>query len=266
MTDATRPRPPSALAELTAAIIFLTRVPLPFRGEWTADLHQRAMTWFPIVGALIGAAGGLVYWGADAAGLPPTLSALLALAALVWLTGALHEDGLADVADGFGGGRDRAAKLEIMKDSRIGTYGGVALLLAVLLRGGALATLADPRTVALALIGAHAFTRGVMPLLKLALPEARQGGVSASMGKPNSARALTAAFIGFSLGATALGQMHLDSGLHGLAVLAAATLATVLVGRLALRQIGGVTGDVLGAAQQLGEIAFLLALISVTAA
>lgn len=266
MTDATGPRPPSAITELTAAIIFLTRLPLPFRGEWHADLHQRAMTWFPIVGALIGAAGGLVYWGADGLGLPPTLAALLTLAALVWLTGALHEDGLADVADGFGGGRDKSSKLEIMKDSRIGTYGGVALLLAVLLRAGALAALAEPRSVALALIGAHAFTRGAMPALKLALPEARQGGVSASMGKPNSARAVTAAFIGFTLGATALGQMHLGSGFAGLAVLAAATAATVLVGRLALRQIGGVTGDVLGAAQQVGEITFLLALLSVTAA
>lgn len=261
MTDATGPRPPSALAEFAAAVMFLTRVPIRWRGDWPADLDQRAMAWFPIVGALIGAAGGALYWAASTVGLPPALAALVAIGGLVWLTGALHEDGLADVADGFGGGRDRARKLEIMKDSRIGTYGAATLLLALGAKVAALATLAEPRTVALALIGAHAFSRGLLPALKAALPDARADGVSAAQGRPNGARALVAAVIGLTLGATALGELALP--LFGApAVLAAALLPVLLLARMARRQIGGITGDVLGAAQQVAELAFLLALVA----
>ena len=249
MNDARKQRRPAPLAEFTAALIFLTRLPIRWRGEWPADLDRRALAWFPIVGALIGAAGGLVYWGLTLLGLTAPLAAVVTVAALSLLTGALHEDGLADVADGFGGGRDREAKLSIMKDSRVGTY-------------GALATLADPRLVALALIGAHGFSRGLLPAMKLLLPDARQDGVSANQGRPDKARPFVAALIGFSFATTVLAKLHLPSGLASLCVMAACVVALVLLGRLARRQIGGVTGDVLGAGQQVAEITFLLGVVA----
>lgn len=264
MTDATGPRTPSAIAEFAAAVIFLTRIPIGWRSDWPADLDQRALAWFPIVGALIGAAGGALYWVAQILGLPPALAGMIAVGGLLWLTGALHEDGLADMADGFGGGRDKARKLEIMKDSRIGTYGAAALLFALAAKVAALAALSEPRTVTLALIGAHAFSRGLLPALKAALPDARADGVSAAVGRPNAARALVAAVIGLTLGATALGELALPAS-GAPAVVAAAVLPVLLLARAARRQIGGVTGDVLGAAQQLAEIAFLLAVVAVLA-
>lgn len=261
MTDATGPRPPSALAELAAAIIFLTRIPIRWRGEWPADLDERAMAWFPIVGAFIGGIGGAVFWTATAVGLTPELAALITVAALVWLTGALHEDGLADMADGLGGGRDKARKLEIMKDSRIGTYGAAALLLSLGAKIAALAALAAPHEAALALIGAHAFSRGLLPALKAALPDARADGLAAAMGRPNSARVLVAAVIGLTLAATVLGKLDLP-GLGPLPVILAATAPPLLLAWMAKRQIGGVTGDILGACQQAAEVAFLIAAVA----
>lgn len=263
MSDATKQHRPQPLAEFTAAVIFLTRLPLSWKGEWPADLNSRALPWFPIVGCLIGAAGGLAYWGLGLLGLAPLLAAIVTVAGLTWLTGALHEDGLADMADGFGGGRDREAKLAIMKDSRVGTYGSLALILVVLARVGVLTTLADPHNVALALIGAHAFSRGLLPLVKLALPDARTHGTAADHGRPDRARALVALLIGFTLAATALNKLHLHSGATSLSIMAVSAAAAWAVGNLARRQIGGVTGDVLGGAQQMTEIAFLLALAAV---
>ena len=262
MTDATGPRRPTPWMEFAAAVIFLTRVPIPWRKDWPADLDQRAMSWFPIVGALIGGAGGALYWAAAQAGLPPVLSGLVALAGLIWLTGALHEDGLADVADGFGGGRDRAAKLEIMKDSRVGTYGAAALVLSVLARGAALSAIGAPREVALALIGAHAWSRGLLPALKYALPSARPGGVADRQGRPNSARAVAAFVVGLTLAATAIGEMNLGSGAAGLSILLLSGAGVAVLARLATRQVGGVTGDVLGAAQQVAETLFLVAAVA----
>lgn len=262
MDDATRPHRTTALAELAAAVIFLTRLPLPWRGHWPADLDQRALAWFPIVGALIGAAGGLLYWGLSLLALSPLLAAAVTVAALALLTGALHEDGLADVADGFGGGRDREAKLCIMKDSRVGTYGALALVLAALLKVAALAQLAEPRSVAAALIAGHALSRGLLPALKLALPDARRTGLSASQGRPNRARALAAAVIGLCFAATCLGKLPLGAGFAGLALLVLAAAAVAGMGWLARRQIGGITGDVLGASQQVAEITLLLGIVA----
>ncbi|MDE1149385.1 MAG: adenosylcobinamide-GDP ribazoletransferase [Azospirillaceae bacterium] len=259
MTDATGPRLGGVFAEFIAAVIFLTRLPLRWRGEWPPDLNSRALTWFPIVGTLIGAIGGGVYWALSSLGVPPLLSGLLTVGALMALTGALHEDGLADVADGFGGGRDRETKLSIMKDSRVGTYGAVALVLSVAARTLALAAISSPHHVAAALMGAHAYARCFLPGLKLLMPEARLMGHSAGVGKPNSARALAALLAGLMLAAATLAKLPLDGGLPRLAILLVAGGGTIVVAQLARRQVGGVTGDVLGAAEQASEILFLVA-------
>ncbi|WP_052711642.1 adenosylcobinamide-GDP ribazoletransferase [Elstera litoralis] len=108
------------------ALMFLTRLPVPINPAPEASEIAEAGDMFPLVGTLIGAATGAVFWGLSTLGLPPLVAAATALAAQLLLTGALHEDGLADMADGFGGGFTRARKLEIMRDSRLGTYGGAA--------------------------------------------------------------------------------------------------------------------------------------------
>ncbi len=124
-------------------------------------------------------------------GLPDLAAAALAFGASALLTGALHEDGLADVADGFGGGRDPAAKLEIMRDSRLGTYGALILLVSFVAKLSALAALPDAFVVQ-GLIAAHALARGVLPSMAMSLSYARKDGLAANAGRPDFATAATA--------------------------------------------------------------------------
>jgi adenosylcobinamide-GDP ribazoletransferase len=214
----------------------------------------------PLAGASIGGIGALALALSRALGLSPLVAATIGVAALVTVTGGLHEDGLADVADGFGGGGTPARKLEIMRDSRLGAYGGLALGLSLLLRVFALAALAERGAplAAAALIATSALSRtvGLAPLL--ALSPARAEGLGAAMPRPSS-RALAEA-------ATLASLLSAAPALCGaplaqiLVADLAACLAAILVARLADRQIGGYTGDVLGAAQQAAEVAALLAL------
>ena len=148
--------------EFAIATALLTR--LPVGAATPADGAIAAAGWaFPLVGAGIGALCGLAFLVAQLTGCGNAVAALLAVAAGIALTGALHEDGLADTADGFGGGSGRDDKLAIMHDSRLGSFGGVALILSIGLRGAALATMGGPIHVALALIAAHAASRGALP-------------------------------------------------------------------------------------------------------
>src|SRR6185437_9574798 len=229
---------------------FLTRVPL------TPPAVERTLaeaSWaFPLVGAAIGLAAGIAYAIALALHLPPAAAALIALGAGVLITGGLHEDGLADTADGFGGGAEREAKLAIMRDSRIGNYGVLALLFSIGLRAAGLVAIGGRGHVLGALIAAHAVGRGVLPLVLRALPPARADGLGAEAGRPEPAIAWSAA--GF---AALIALFALDL-LPGLTALAAAALSTVLGIALARRQIGGYTGDVLGAIEQSGETVMVL--------
>src|SRR3954471_7155843 len=152
------------VADLGICVIFLTRLPLPVRAAITASDIGRALWAAPVVGSALGAAGGAVYWLMHVLHVPAFAAAAIAIATTVAATGALHEDGLADVADGFGGGATRVRKLEIMRDSRIGTYGVVALILSFMLRVCAVAELADDQAVLTALIAAHAGGRAMIPL------------------------------------------------------------------------------------------------------
>ena len=147
---------------------------------------------FPVVGALIGAAVGLLCLGLRAIGVPDLAAAALALGASAILTGALHEDGLADVADGFGGGRTLRAKLEIMRDSRLGTYGAMILLVSFAAKLSALAAIPDGYVVP-SLIAAHALGRGILPAMSLNLPYARKDGLARNAGQPDATTAATAA-------------------------------------------------------------------------
>jgi adenosylcobinamide-GDP ribazoletransferase len=241
------------LADLTVALSFYTRVPLrPGKPVDGADV-ARASWAAPVVGALIGCCGAVVYWGAHAVGLPPLIAAALTLAATALLTGCLHEDGLADTADGFGGGAGRERKLEIMRDSRIGTYGVCALVLSLIARAGALASLAEPALVAPVLIAAHAAARAMLPAFMRAVPPARPDGLAAQAGAPSPIGALAAGLAGVVALVLGLGPAH------GVVALALACVVTGLMAYLCVNQIGGQTGDVLGAVEQANEIAVLLA-------
>lgn len=246
-----RPGLPRLVQDAALAVVFLTRVPLPLRGPLADGAAARAMGWFPLVGALVGLAGGLVFALAGLAHLPPLTAALLALASTVWLTGGLHEDGAADVADGFGGGRDRARKLEIMRDSRVGSYGVLALVFSVALRASALAAIAEPGPVVAALVVAGALSRCGLAAVALLLPPARRDGLAVAQGRPGLPTTLLVLALG---GLTALALL----GWVGVCAIAATAGAAWLVAATARRQIGGHTGDVFGTVQQAGEVAVLL--------
>ena len=207
---------------------------------------ERACVWaYPLVGALVGGAGAAVLWAALALRVPPAIAAILALAATMALTGALHEDGLADMADGFGGGATPARKLEIMRDSRIGSYGTLALILSVGVRVAALSACSHP---ALALLLAGVLGRGAMVGVLATMGPARSDGLTARLG--DAGRLPILAGIAIAAAASLLAP----------AALLAAALAAYAVMRLARRQVGGYTGDVLGAAEQCVECAVLIVL------
>ncbi|MBU6419523.1 MAG: adenosylcobinamide-GDP ribazoletransferase [Proteobacteria bacterium] len=235
--------------EARLAFMLLSRLPM---GRMDVPPAMADAVWaYPLVGLAVGAVSGLVFgltaWG----GLPPLAAALLAVGASAGLTGAMHEDGLADLADGFGGGRDKAHKLEIMRDSRTGSYGVVALVLVLGLRVACLAALpALGMVMRLAAIGA--LSRALLPVVMLALPPAREDGLGQAVG---SQLALGSALAGLMLAGVAALLL-----LPSLPVVAVMALAAVGVCVLAKRQIGGFTGDVLGSVQVLAETAGLCAL------
>jgi adenosylcobinamide-GDP ribazoletransferase len=239
------------------AVSFLTRVPT---GTGTRRPEELAtfVPWFPAVGAGVGLAVAAIYAGSRAL-LPPLPAASLAVVAGICLTGAFHEDGLGDTADAFAGGHDRDSTVRILKDPRLGTFGVLAVAASLLLRAGAVAALAPAAALA-ALPAAHALSRAAAVATMTALPTAGETGLGASYVLALSRRrALAGAAAGLAL-ALAL------FGVAGLWAAAAAGLAAFALGRLATRRIGGVTGDVLGAVQQLGEILFLLVAAAVTSA
>ncbi len=237
--------------DLLAATAFLTRIPMP-RRDTRASL-ARAYRAFPLVGVGIGATIGGLYLLMLRIGLPTIAAAALALGAGAMLTGALHEDGFADLADGFGGGRDKAAKLDVMRDSRLGTYGALALLTSFVAKIGALSIL--PRSeVLVAMIATHALARAPLAVLAASMPYARADGLAASAGRPDSLIALTACVVAALIALVALPATTAMIAAFVTAV-AAASLAA-----LAQQQIGGQTGDVLGAAEQVCEVAVLLTL------
>lgn len=234
---------------LRAAASFLTRVPVGPGGEGSPDL-ARSVPWFPVVGGLLGAVVAGVYVAALSA-FPSLVASSLAIGCGVLLTGAFHEDGLADTADALGGGWSREEALGILKDPAHGTYGVLAIALGLLLRVGALAAL--DRWSALAVLpAAHALSRAAsIGLLGFARPATGEG-LGASYASLVGRRQLVGAFAaGLLIGLASFGPWVLPATLL-------AGLGASVVGWLSVRKLGGVTGDVLGAAQQAGEVLVLL--------
>lgn len=270
---------------LLVALQFLTRVPVP---GWACENFQAGwlntcVRYFPVVGALVGCVGAAVLWAALVFW-PPQVAALLAVAATVWLTGAFHEDGLADTLDALGGYVPRERALAIMKDSRIGTYGAAALVLSLGLRVALLGSLAavDPLGAALALVAAHVVGRTAAVMVMAWLPYA--GDAEHAKAKP-LATAVDAASVqwaavwglvllaGLALVDASLGLADGQAGdlslLDGMSmrwlwVLAATAGVVWAMRRWLTQRLGGYTGDALGATEQFTEMAVLLVLASGT--
>lgn len=241
------------LRGVPAAIVFLTRVPVggfPYRdAEW-----RWAAAWFPLVGAGVGALAGAVAWGAAGAG--PLVAATLAVIASLLITGAFHEDGLADTADALGGAYDRDKALTILKDSHIGSFGAAALVMALVLRVALLARLEEAAPLALVLAGAASrvppvWLMGALPYVtgssSRSRPVARGGPV----------QALVATLVGAAIVAAAFRSLSLEGGM---AILGVSAGAALLCGWRFQARVGGITGDFLGATQQVCECGLLLAL------
>lgn len=228
------------IAELRLAGMLLTRVPMGTLRDPVPSLPDSRWA-FPVVGIIIGALVGTVFSGATAIGLTPVISALLALGVGVMLTGGLHEDGLADLADGFGGGQTRARKLEIMRDSRIGSYGVLALIIVLGLKALAMAE-AQGIWVFIAIgAGSRACMLAVLELV----PPAREDGMGQSAAQPGGWR------FNVGLGLACLALIPL--GAAGLWVALAMIGPAVALALISKRQIGGQTGDVLGATQSVAD-------------
>lgn len=226
------------------AVGFLTRVPVPV-GRVEPSRLAGAAAWFPVVGASV----GLVVAGAYAGlltFLPSGVSAALALTAGILLTGAFHEDGLADTIDAVGGGKDADDVRRILKDPRHGSYGVLAMTLSVVIRWTALASL-DAWTALAILPCAHAIARacavGLMGVVPAAPGEGLGASYTASLRGSHVAMALTS---GIVIGA-------LTAGVWVLPALALGAVCAGAIGRLALSKIGGISGDFLGAAEQIAE-------------
>ena len=249
-------------AQLRLATAFLTRLPMERAATEgsddaaPADLAQ-SMWLFPVVGVGIGGVGAIALAVLAWAGVPAAVAATLAIGITIWITGALHEDGLADLADGFGGGGTREAKLDIMRDSRLGTYGVLCLAVVTVAKIAALAAIAvvDVGAAAGALIAATTWSRSMFAPTMRWLPPARDDGLGALAGIPNEGDT----WKGLALGALLSALMLITPAGGGvLIILAAGGIGTFAVGWLALRQIDGYTGDVLGGVQQAAEATVLI--------
>lgn len=253
--------------DVLVCLRFWSRLPAPALAR-EKDPHglpdfARVTRVLPIAGAIIGLVGALVFLAARSLGLPGSAASGLALVALVIATGAFHEDGLADSADGLGGGMTRQRKLEIMKDSRIGTFGGAALVLSLGLRWSALAAIDASQgalAAAAAIVAIGGLSRMTALIPAIALEPARADGAAQAAGAPSR----TSFIIGMALAIVLSGVLVIETSgaVRWLAGIAAAILAATAMTWIAKRQIGGQTGDIAGASQQLAEIAFLLALAS----
>ena len=253
------------MKRVAAAISFLTRVPVPGAAEFGALDVGRATLFFPLVGAAIGVAAAvllnLMGLRLEETGLtlgapwfPSTLTAILIVAFSAWLTGAIHLDGLADTADGLGGGKTREARLRIMRDPTVGSFGAVALILLIAIKVSALSTLITKGVAMPFLILAPALGRWASVALGKFLPYATEerGGLGVAVTRHVGWMEL--------VGATAIAGILtvLVGGIAGAAAWLAVAVLTLLTARWFRSRIGGITGDTMGANTELSEAAVLL--------
>ncbi len=260
-TDMPQPSPKLMWNDVLIALQLLTRLPVP-DADWSrTDRPPATAAWaYPLAGAIASLPAIIVALLCQWLPLAAPISAGLILAALIMATGALHEDGLADCADGFWGGHARERRLEIMKDSAIGTYGVLSLILVVGLKWAALTHLLEQESAPYFLLAAAMLSRAALSLVMACLPHARDRGLAHATGKPGMATVAVALASAVLVSALVLST---DSLLAAMFAAAAAALASAAVAR---QKIGGQTGDVLGAVQQLSELAVWIAIAALASA
>jgi adenosylcobinamide-GDP ribazoletransferase len=262
------------------AVQFLTRLPMPPMRKFEPNWPSRSVRYFPLVGALIGLIGAGVWWLSSLC-FPPSVAVGLSMSASLLLTGALHEDGFADVCDSFGGGASRESILAIMKDSRVGAYGAIGIAMMLGLKWVTLVSL--PRaSLPVLFVGAHMMSRwcatGLIWRMQYARTDADAksrpfaGGLSTADWVWSGALGVLAVLV--PLGLLPLSPLLPPGALDPAAVAdlpwarilliaaAAAAAATLVAGMYFKKQIGGYTGDCLGAVQQIAELSFLLAALA----
>ena len=242
-----------------AAVRFFTRIPIPDRIPHSAESLNHAARYFPAVGLLVGSISAIAFLIAILF-VPSSVAVLIAMGSSIYLTGAFHEDGLSDMTDGLGGGWEKMRILEIMKDSRVGSYGVIAITMALLSKFVLLDSF-DPLWVPFLLITAHAFSRYCAVLIMAGLPYVREDTLSKS--KPLATHLTrNALWIASAFGLLPLLLLPTTAALMSVA---AGLIATIWLGRKLQKWLGGYTGDCLGATQQLSELAFYLGALVVLA-
>ena len=239
------------------AIRFFTRLPVPRWVGHSSEALERSSRYFPLVGLIVGAIAALTFaltllvW-------PKTLAVLAAMTITLYITGAFHEDGWSDMVDGFGGGWEKAQILKIMKDSRIGSFGAVALVMMLLTKFCALVEI-DAALIAFALIAGHTLSRLYATLVMSRLDYVRDEGKSKPLATSISHGSL--AFAAFTALLSLLPLLFVLPVRQTFAGIVLAGLATLWLARMFKKQIGGYTGDCLGATQQFSEVAFYCGLL-----
>ncbi len=248
------------LARFFTALGYFTRLPVPAWVAWSPERLARAAAYLPLVGWVVAVAGAAALYLLDLV-LPASLAVILSMALTVRLTGALHEDGFADACDGLGGGWDKAQILAIMKDSRIGSYGAIGVVLMLLAKAAALIELASigPATAAIALLVAHPLSRLAAVGVLHALPYARSDDSSKAGGV---AQRLSRAELAMASAFGLLPALIFLAPLQTLAALTLVALVTLWLARSFLRRLGGHTGDLLGAVQQAAELACYVGILA----
>ncbi len=237
------------------AVQYFTRLPVPAWVGYSDRQLNDASRYFPLVGVVVGLATGLIYL-ATLRLFPHSVAVLLSMLAGVWLTGGFHEDGLADTCDGFGGGRDKAQILHIMKDSRLGSYGVLGLVFALLFKFSVLTELPASAFLAVS-VAAHAISR-LMAVSVIHTQHYVRDDASARAGAASQSLTVSGLIIATGIAIAPL----LWVGGAALAGAAFALALRVVMGRYFLYRIGGFTGDCLGAIQQISEIGFYLGVLA----
>ena len=238
------------------ALMFFTRLPVPKNLPFSKDYLNRSARYFTLVGVIVGGIGAVVIWLTDLV-FPPSIVILLSMAATILATGAFHEDGFADVCDGFGGGYDKARVLEIMKDSRLGTFGTVGLGLLLSLKFFALQSI-PATSLGILLIAGHSLSRLASVSLISVLDYVRDDLTSKA--KPLSTK-LSAQSLLFAAIFGIAPLFFLGLGFAALWILLPVAVVTILSARYFVYRIGGYTGDCLGAVQQISELTVYLSVI-----
>lgn len=240
--------------EFLLALSFFTRLPIGKRD--LSGVSLAGSVWaFPLVGAIIGLCGGMVYISSLYLSISPVVAAWLAVFSQIILTGGLHEDGLADTADGLASGRTIEQKLAIMKDSRIGSYGVIALIIALSIRANSIASFPVSLQTLLIFVIVGACSRGCIVVLMRALPSAKADGLAKSSGRPSYER--TIATLLFAL----CSLLFIGNFLTVILAVSALTALCFIIYNIAKNNFGGITGDIYGATQQISEVLLLVIFI-----